>query len=288
MLFRSSNTVIALASEILDGGKKPDLPEGEFWALAYQTAVLRQLCKLREALLARCDDDATTVLRAIVLGALHGPVNKETLTYFSNQSPRTFAPKPAYAIKFWRRNGLVPPVVDVLDVIKRRAVSYLRHRLPQVDGRIEQEDSRKRDFGRRRFSWIITSPPYYGMRTYVPDQWLRNWFVGGEPEVTYGQRGADMEHSDPDRFAEQLRRVWTKTQQATVPSGTLVCRFGGIRDRKAEPLDIIKESLKNSGWVVQTIRSAGDANTGKRQATQFGSRVVASPRCEYDVYARRS
>jgi hypothetical protein len=29
------------------------------------------------------------------------------------------------------------------------------------------------------------SPPYYGRRTYIPDQWLRNWFLGGSSNVEY-------------------------------------------------------------------------------------------------------
>jgi hypothetical protein len=36
---------------------------------------------------------------------------------------------------------------------------------------------------RRRFGQLITSPPYYGMRTYVADEWLHNWFVGGPTKV---------------------------------------------------------------------------------------------------------
>ena len=280
--------VIQLATQILNEGKEADaMPDGEFWALAYDRNVLRQICKLREVLLENCDDDERRVLRAILLGSLHGPVNKEIRTYLSNQCPRTFAPKPAYAVNFWRREALEPPSVNVLDIVARRARNYLQHKLPRVKGQIEQNDSRKQCFGSGRFSWVITSPPYYGMRTYVPDQWLRNWFVGGEAKVTYRQRGTDMEHTNPDAFANQLRQVWKSVHEATATSATLVCRFGGIRDRSAEPLEIIKESLKGSGWSTLTIRSAGDANTGKRQANQFGGRVVTSPRREYDIYASR-
>ena len=284
----SYKEVVALAAQILKEEKEAALPEGEFWTLAYERSVLSQICKLRQALLRRCNDDASTVLRALVLGSLHGPINKKTHSYFSNQCPRTFAPKPAYAVKFWRRKKLFPPTINVLDVISRRASNYLQYRLPRVKGRVEQLDSRKQHFGTARFSSVITSPPYYGMRTYVPDQWLRNWFVGGEPEVAYGQREGDMEHTNPDAFASQLRQVWKSAYEAAVPSATLVCRFGGIRDRNAEPLEIIKESLKGSGWSMLTLRSAGDANKGKRQAHQFGSRVATSPRREYDIYARRS
>ena len=33
-----------------------------------------------------------------------------------------------------------------------------------------------------RPAWVVTSPPYYGLRTYGPDQWLRQWFLGGPAE----------------------------------------------------------------------------------------------------------
>ncbi len=38
-------------------------------------------------------------------GALHGPKQKTFPSYFSNQCPRTYAPKPAYATRFWRERA---------------------------------------------------------------------------------------------------------------------------------------------------------------------------------------
>jgi len=100
------------------------VPEGPFWQRAYAPAVLQRLCQLRQALLRDCRSDARKALRGIVLGALHGPVNKGAKTYFSNQCPRTYAPKPRYATTFWQARGLEPPNVDVLSIIARRASWY--------------------------------------------------------------------------------------------------------------------------------------------------------------------
>ncbi len=83
-----------------------EVPTGEFWNLAFDSAVLGQLCQLREELIRDCSSDARRVLRAILLGALHGPIGKQSNSYFSNQCPRTFSPKPAYAVRFWRDRGL--------------------------------------------------------------------------------------------------------------------------------------------------------------------------------------
>ena len=66
----------------------------------------------------------------------------------------------------------------------------------------------------------------------------------------------------------------------------MVIRFGGITDRRADPLDLIKSSLSNSGWRIATIREAGSATEGKRQANAF-LRTESKPMVEYDVWATR-
>jgi len=138
-----------------------------------------------------------------------------------------------------------------------------------------------------KFSWVVTSPPYYGLRTYIPDQWLRNWFVGGPNSVPYEQREQDMAHSDPDDFASQLGKVWSNAAAASAHDAHLVCRFGAIHDRKTDPLEIIKKSFRDTGWRITTLHDAGTASNGKRQAHQFGIQKCKASRQEYDIYAVR-
>lgn len=227
------------------------------------------------------------MLRAIMLGALHGPRCKGVPSYFSNQCPRTFAPKPAYALSFWKKRKLKPSVVDVLGVILRRAERYLSPPIPSAVGRAYQRDSRDVPLEEWKglFSWVVTSPPYYGMRTYLPDQWLRSWFLGGPDFVDYSSRPCDFEHSSPQKFTAQLQKVWKNTAVMCKAGAQLVCRFGGIHDRKHDCLEIAKNSFVDTGWRLTTIKAAGNALNGHRQATQFGD-VQKYPREEYDLYAR--
>src|SRR5207302_10451457 len=123
---------------ILEAAGDPSaVPTGTFWRLAYHQNTLRDLCLFREALLADCSSPARILLRAIILGALHGPRPKGKPSYFSNQSPRTFAPKPNYAVKFWTARGMRPDAVDVLGVIKVRADRYLAEPPPDVEGMVQ-------------------------------------------------------------------------------------------------------------------------------------------------------
>jgi len=282
--------VVASAKAILNAAKEPtSVPSGEFWRLAYHERTLKQLCQLRKALLDKGSSSTHILLRAIILGALHGPRPKGTPSYFSNQSPRTFAPKPNYAVKFWTARGMSPDDVDVLSIIKTRAERYLTDPLPVVESKVELGDSRVADaFGdmpKARF--VITSPPYFGMRTYLPDQWLRLWFLGGPDYVVYRQPEGQLEHSSAAHFAAEMGRVWKNMASYTATDARLIIRYGGIHDRAVEPMDILKKSFNGSGWRVATTRVVPDSDCGRRQVRQF----QAEPKkaiVEHDVYCHRT
>lgn len=276
------------ARSILDHGMTGPVPAGKFWQWAYHLEVLGALCRFRGAFLEDCSTPARIALRGIILGALHGPQQKTFPSYFSNQCPRTYAPKPAYATRFWISRALKPEPLDFLGIIERRAKRYFSV-LSTTSGSVRLSDSRRSESfeslsSSAKFDWVITSPPYYGMRTYIPDQWLRNWFVGGPDVVDYGNRN-QIVHTSPDDFAADLRKVWRNVAGACEVGARLVIRFGGISDRQADPKEVIRKSLEDSGWRVITIKTAGTASEGKRQADSF-LRTKSKPLVEYDIWAR--
>ena len=124
------NAVLDLAGEILSTVTPAEVPSGEFWERAFHESTLEQVCALREGLRGRRISSKVAILRALCLGCLHGPTNKDPnqLSYFSNQMPRTFASKPDSAVRFWKRNRQRAPKVDVLRVIRRKAERALRHK----------------------------------------------------------------------------------------------------------------------------------------------------------------
>ncbi|MCG3206911.1 MAG: hypothetical protein FOGNACKC_00510 [Anaerolineae bacterium] len=282
----SPKAIVKVANRILDSVKTAEIPTGEFWELAYHKTVLSLLCRLRAGLNDDCRSNARKALRAIILGALHGPQNKTIDSYFSNQSQRTYAPKPKYAVKFWKEKNFEPKPVNVLEIIKQRAERYYLEETVKAKGRIIKGDSREQStFSQidQNITWVLTSPPYYGMRTYVPDQWLRMWFLGGKAEVDYSMNG-QIDHPSPSLFAAQLNQVWRNVGVKCQPHAQLVVRFGGVNDRKADPQEIIMTSLRNSGWEVREIVSAGFASEGRRQAVHI-NQAIKAPKEEYDIWA---
>jgi len=182
---------------------------------------------------------------------------------------------------------MTPPKIEVLDAIHRRARFSFHEVPPSTPGKVITGDSRICDFAElgAKFSWVITSPPYYGMRTYFPDHWLRNWFVGGPSDVDYRADDQLSHHSEVE-FVADLAGVWKKIAVAAVPGAKLVCRFGALPSCPKDPRDLLRRSLNEAacGWTIKTIRDAGTSQHGRRQCDQFGT-GKNKPVEEIDVYA---
>lgn len=286
----SAETVINLINEILAENKKPDnIPSGEFWKLCFHPQTLSDICTLRERLLKKCISAEEITLRALLLGILHGPLLKGKPTYLSNQMPRTYATKPDAAVRFWKRRGLTTPqYVDVVDAVTRRAKYTLHETLPSAKGAVYLGDSRLADSllpKKRRFNWIITSPPYLKMQTYGPDQWIRNWFLGGDGSVEYKQNG-QLSHRT-EQFAEELSIVWKKIAKRCAPGAKLIIRFGHLPSVPVDAKNMLRTSLNISGagWKIYKWKNAGSANSGYRQSQQFGVIQRKAAR-EIDLHAK--
>ena len=284
-------TITDATQDILKRHDPVDVPEGDFWNLAYRPEVLEDICRLRSALLGdSLEHHTAAALRGIVLGALHGPTGRVKQSYFSNQCPRTYGPKPAYAVRFWTERNLTPPPANVLEIVADRADRYYGQPLPNIDGSTVLGDSRCNATVDAAcgaiggHSWVITSPPYLGMRTYDADQWIRNWFLGGEPEVDYSASN-QLSHASEADFANNLRQVWNNVGGNCRPGATMVVRFGAIGSRPVdEPARLIHMSLEGTNWITKDIRDAHAADRGKRQADTFNLTTTA-PTNEVDVWA---
>lgn len=286
----SPKGVIDLTRSILEEkGEPDDVPSGEFWRLCYHPRTLTGLCALREHLLERCRSSEEVTLRALLLGILHGPLRKGEPTYLSNQMPRTYATKPNSAVRFWKRQNMTEPArVDVLDAVARRARLILSRKLPSTKGAVYFGDARRARFllpAKRRFDWIITSPPYFKMQTYRPDQWLRNWFLGGEDSVDYDRAGQLSHHADG--FVEELSTVWRSVAELCAPRARLIVRFGCLPSVPVDTREMLRESVAraDAGWRIYRWADAGSASSGNRQSRQFQSAPGEASR-EIDMYAR--
>lgn len=297
----SLSAVMQAYDRLLESVPRAETPSGRFWKLAFHEETLSVLCRLRSALRrssrnkGSSESGAVVMLRAVALGALHGPLNSHGLpgSYFSNQMLRTFAPKPDYAVRFWNTKGLKPHPADVREIIRKRAKNILDGFVPiGSQGQIIAGDSRKKESWEmlpRKISRVITSPPYYGMNTYEEDQWLRMWFLGGPSAVRYGNKN-QLSHHSPEDFAKSMARVWDNVGNHARSDIIMAVRFGAIGSHKSDYRQIMADSLEFSRhhWRLVSTRAAGDAADGRRQAMSMGSRAKSSSIEERDFYVRLS
>lgn len=263
-----------------------DLPVGEFWELAFHKDVLRQLVHLREKLRSEPPNDWRTAIRAIVAGGLHGPLNKNRRTYLSNQAPRTFSPKPGYAVRFWKQRNLAPPRVDLREIVKLRAAWYFGEQMPSVPHSVVGADSRNYSptINASKPNVVITSPPYWGMRSYHTDQWLRIWFLGGADVPDYDQNRT-FEHSSSHEFAANLRSVWNNLEESVAGETTMIVRFGSLPSKPIDLNAILDESVADTSWEIFRVTSAGSPSKGRRQAEHYARRPGAATE-EKDFWLR--
>jgi DNA methylase len=287
----SVHEVITLAETLIAKNPKA-VPETAFFRRAYAKPTLIELCSLREGLLKNNGmSGASTILRAAILGCLHGPLIKSegTPSYFSNQMPRTFASKPDYSVRFWKERQLSPPSVSAIDVIQKKLsrITDLNSEPVGSVRNVKSSDARKAATYRNipKVSLTITSPPYYGMRTYVQDQWLRMWFLGGDERIDY-ETTNQLCHTGHDSFVADLAKVWSNVHQHSKRNAHLYVRFGALPSAKSDPKKILRDSLDEaSGWKLISVRNAHTSEAGKRQAHQMGGN--SAPAEEYDFHAVR-
>lgn len=281
--------VMKLAEELI--ARTPtNVPDMPFFKRAFSEKTLLAICSLREGLLhEKKTTNESSILRAAALGCLHGPlpVGGATPSYFSNQMPRTFASKPDYSLRFWRDHDMFPPNVSVMEVItkKLKRIQDLNSDSPSHIQNVKCLDARKASsFARIEGPIVVvTSPPYYGMRTYIQDQWLRMWFLGGGEEISY-ENNNQLCHSSHEHFIADLSKVWSAIGNQAQDEAHLYVRFGSIPSTKSDARKILKSSLEEAGsWKLISVRNARTSHSGKRQADYMGGESL--PAAEYDFHA---
>jgi len=242
----------------------------EFFGLCFHHDTLPQILYLRSALdWRRRKDDR--FIAALCLGALHGESHRSP-NYFSNRMPRTISTKPDYSVRWWRKNGYLPPARDVFEILERMIEYRFRTRPPERTGSVAEVDARRIGEAfpelRGRVTDVITSPPYLDTTNYREDQWLRLWFLGSRSLTTHAR--ADDRHYAREMYWEFLQASWKGLAPLLAERARLVVRIGGRRLCKSELRDGLVRSLaaglNRSVRLVDTGVSSKVSNT---QANAF-------------------
>ena len=254
----------------------------EFFSLCFHPVTRGQVRFLRAELDWR-EDRTDRFIAALCLGALHGESHRSP-NCFSNRMPRTISTKPAYSIRWWRKNGYEPPPRDVFSIL--RYMNDYRFATSPPAGRGEVVLSDARDAAGSfphlagKVTDVITSPPYLDTTNYFEDQWLRLWFLGGEATVTHP--GGDGRHYNVDKYRKFLTEAWAGIAPLLAGKARIVVRIGGRKLARERIVDVLENSLEDG--IERSIRpvDAGVSSpVGRTQANAFRG-AKPSPTVEHD------
>lgn len=221
-------------------------------------------------------DTVDRTLMALLLVHLHGKSSDS----FSNQMRQTKAMSPQYAVKWWRKRGMAPPKVDILDFLNKKlnwryakgvpetneSRAYLGDSLRLLPALEESVDFRKI----RRPSLMLTSPPYFKITNYHYDQWLRLWLLGGPPTdrrtpVRYRGKHRDKFQNLP-AYRRLLIGVFERAARLLTPDAIIYVRT----DCREPTLSITRQSLK-AAFPMHRLRQIKRPVQGKTQTRLFGN-----------------
>ena len=248
---------------------------GQFFNLCFHEETLLQVRWLRSILDWRNRKD-DRFIATLCLSALHGESHRSP-NCFSNRLPRTISTKPGYSVRWWADHGYAPPARDVFDILKRMLDYRFRTPPPERSAEIVQIDARRVATAlprlKGRVTDVITSPPYLDTTNYREDQWLRLWFLGGEPLMPRG-RGDDR-HYNIDKYWNFIQASMRGLAPLLGPRARIVIRIGGRRLQRHELRDGLSRCLKlGIGRGVQIEDEGVTTEINNTQANAFrGTKV---------------
>lgn len=190
-------------------------------------------------------NDVDCFIAAVMLGILHGESHRSEFC-LSNRMPRTISTKPDYSMRWWSERKLIPPRRAVFDTL-RKATAF-RYRMPPAEkqGVVRLADARTAATTFLEFTkqvrLVITSPPYLDTTDYAEDQWLRLWFLGGEPRPKL-RKNKDDRHTKIASYWTFLREAWAGLGPLLAADATIVIRIGGTKLSKQELFEGVNKSL---------------------------------------------
>ena len=253
-----------------------------FFRRAFYFSTLRELLFMRSELDWR-NNNVDGFIAALIIGSLHGEMDRSS-AYFSNQMPRTICLKPDYSVKYWREKNLFPKKRDVFEMLKTKAAYRLKD-LPKIArGQVEQSDARKTGDAfpdlEGKVSLVVTSPPYLNVTSYEEDQWLRLWFLGGEPQPTYGKVSKDDRHIAVNKYWQFLKESWSGIAPLMKDSAKIVIRLGALGITADQMTEELKTSLSAIFPRAQLMTLPVRSEIIRRQARSF---VPKSTGCLYEM-----
>ena len=258
--------------------------------MLYSDRALGQLLSLRDTLSVSRRDDR--FLMALLLGVMHANYRPgRPPRGLSISMPNTFSMSPGYVGRYIEEHKLVPPDVDVFDLLDRKLD---RMHLPDAAarrGRAWQQDARDPAAAilrHRPAKLVFTSPPYLGVIKYGKYNWVRLWMLGQDPKEVDGALVATASLS---KYLAFMRAVLRELAPAVRDDGYLSLMVGDVQERDTGKVtnlaaQVWEAAAQPLGWQLRGIvadrlptqhKVSRIWKQGRGQATKTDRVLILSP-----------
>ena len=258
--------------------------------MLYSDRALEQLLWLRDTLsLSRRDD---RFLMALLLGVMHANFKPgKPARGLSISMPNTFSMSPGYVRRYIEEHKLVPPDVDVFDLLERKLD---RMHLPDTAARrgsAWRQDAREPiapTITERPAKLVFTSPPYLSVIKYGKYNWIRLWMLGQDPKAVDGALVATASLS---KYLAFMGTVLRQLTPAVRDDGYLCLMIGDVQERATGKVtnlavQVWEEAAEPLGWQLRGIvadrlptqhKVSRIWKQGRGQATKTDRVLILSP-----------
>ena len=225
--------------------------------MLYSKDVLGQLTWLRAKLdLDRRDD---RFIMALLLGVMHANYKPgHPARGLSISMPNTFSMSPGYVRRYIDEKGLMPPEIDVFDLLERKLDRMQPPEASAMRGAAWLQDAREPISSLvidRPAKLVFTSPPYLSVIKYGKYNWVRLWMLRQDPKSV---DQALVATGSLSKYLEFMKSVISELAPAVREDGYLCLMIGDVRERgtgKTTNLadSVWEEAARALGWKLKGV-----------------------------------
>ncbi len=194
----------------------------------FAKSVLRQLITLRKQL--SRDDPVDRFVLATLCGILHANAATDGRPRgLTVAMPNTFAMAPRYVARYIKEHSLKAPVVNVVEMTRRRVDALDIQSIRSSSGKAWMADARRPDVWPDQVSrpaLIVTSPPYLHVMRYGKLNWIRAWLIGETPREIDDRLFAT---ASLPRYLAFMTEVLTSLRRRLRADGFICLVIGDVR-----------------------------------------------------------
>jgi hypothetical protein len=225
--------------------------------MLYHPRVLGQLLWLRQAL--DKESRADRFLIALLLGVMHANYRPGAPARgLSISMPNTFSMSPGYVSRYIHEHRLLPPDIDVFDLLKAKLARMHLPNTTATRGRAWQQDARDsvpRWLRENPAKLIFTSPPYLRVIKYGKYNWVRLWMLKQDPKDVDNRLVAT---ESLQKYQAFMAQVLLHLDQAVRDDGYLCLMIGDVREcETGETINLAEHVWERAasplGWQRVTV-----------------------------------